>query len=214
MARYCSRECQKKAWKNHKLTCARAIAREVEKHPDGDMSHLSQWINAWREGIQGAWASFAFNLAMYPSDRLSQNCLVITLMKRLDPPTPEQFLKAPLLTFGLLLKHTQSESQLDNARVLSRDRVSKLLRSMGKPWADINTWLADERGDATAQIIYILGDIVRFLWFSYTDIPAIHARAKRLHPLHHVLEQSWQNGFREAVDAGNDTSAELQELRA
>ncbi|KAJ7741085.1 hypothetical protein B0H16DRAFT_1565881 [Mycena metata] len=79
VARYCSPECQKLAWKKHKPECIdhKAILKEHEDPTmDETLRWFLKWLNIWRDPLL-AWAAFSANLANQPADYvLNHSCLV------------------------------------------------------------------------------------------------------------------------------------------
>jgi hypothetical protein len=88
---YCSRDCQKKAWKTHKNSCAQGFEESLKDQPEVQKmnSRLSKWIDLWRNSLH-SWSvhlmsanlsvywentrrsKMAMNLGAHPPDRLSK----------------------------------------------------------------------------------------------------------------------------------------------
>lgn len=71
--RYCSRECQKTAWKQHKHDCLDITAeKEKENNYIAEYTIVKNWADAWIESVE-AYALFAANLANKPEDFLKKH---------------------------------------------------------------------------------------------------------------------------------------------
>ena len=72
LTRYCSRECQKSAWKaGHKLSCGRASGTDQPGSPA-----LSKWVEEWKGALM-SWSCWAMDLTNHPRDRLASHMLVL-----------------------------------------------------------------------------------------------------------------------------------------
>lgn len=75
--RYCSRDCQKAAWKTHKKVCASggafkdSLERPEERESKKLNDDFSKWLNYYRYLICNLTAVFAFNLPNSPPDKLA-----------------------------------------------------------------------------------------------------------------------------------------------
>jgi len=154
LSRYCSRECQKKAWKTHKASCnttANMLANLVND-PEGRSLNdtFSRWLNSWKPILYG-YALDALDLANHPADRLATHNVVIEIEKRPSPPSSAQ-------TFRMFKGCIMSDAEWVQA-MRDTDCTDEV----------IEDWKRDRRGDDTVRIIVICEDLVRFLYFSLKD---------------------------------------------
>lgn len=78
LARYCSRECQKSAWKaGHKTSCGRVVGAD-----EPSSVALSKWIDEWKGALM-SWSCWALDLTNNPRDRLSTHMSVQLLNFRI-----------------------------------------------------------------------------------------------------------------------------------
>ena len=74
MVCYCSRTCQKAAWKTHKKSCATTANLRAQMEADEDVrelnNDLSTWLGYWRAHLH-MFSLSALDLANHPPDRLA-----------------------------------------------------------------------------------------------------------------------------------------------
>lgn len=111
-ARYCSKACQKDAWKHHKNMCKSVAETLAEIYPDNVPDYkvlnaaLNKWMQCWTFALN-RWVCAGMNLPNHPPDRasthwyesqylwlmysLKYHCsCVVCLKRRPNPPTPAQ----------------------------------------------------------------------------------------------------------------------------
>jgi len=93
-ARYCSKVCQKEAWKLHKSTCKSVSEVRATVHPDNLRSYidldaaLKRWTEHWKFAIN-RWACLGVGLAGHV-DRVASHRCVVRIKRRPNPLTPAQ----------------------------------------------------------------------------------------------------------------------------
>ncbi|KAF9643618.1 hypothetical protein BDM02DRAFT_3123174, partial [Thelephora ganbajun] len=94
---YCSRECQKEAWKTgHKRTCQSHVINKNTMDP-GTMENprreklLSNWLNIWR-GLFEGFTMRALDLANHKGEeRTKTHCFVMTIQETHSPDVARAF---------------------------------------------------------------------------------------------------------------------------
>ncbi|EMD37566.1 hypothetical protein CERSUDRAFT_123486 [Gelatoporia subvermispora B] len=153
--RYCSRACQRAAWKTHKPRCQTgaefraALAEDDEAQAINDA--FSAWLNCWRNTINTCTIR-AFDLANSPSDKLATHFVFIKVEPRLGLSTVVQ-------SFQML-----------SGKVMFRDDFIQVLRDRDCTQEQIDDWRNDDRGDHTVHIAIEFASFFRFLWFSLRDL--------------------------------------------
>jgi len=87
-ARYCSKACQKEAWKSHKSVCKSVSETQATVPPDNLNAVLKKWLEHWTFALN-RWACLGVGLTGHP-DRVASNHCVVRIKRRPNPPTPAQ----------------------------------------------------------------------------------------------------------------------------
>lgn len=76
VARYCSTDCQRLAWKSHKKTCRENpfVSGDTPEMND-NIESITRFADVWRNSIQ-AWALFALDLANIREEYLNEHVYV------------------------------------------------------------------------------------------------------------------------------------------
>ncbi|KAJ6572580.1 hypothetical protein B0H10DRAFT_2237490 [Mycena sp. CBHHK59/15] len=85
VARYCSPECQKADWSNHKPICVdhKAVLQN-DAETEENLKLFMKWLDYWRNGLL-AWAAFSADLANQPADYLLDHCYILEVVKQPQP---------------------------------------------------------------------------------------------------------------------------------
>jgi len=182
LTRYCSRECQKSAWKaGHKLSCGRASGTDQPGSPA-----LSKWVEEWKGALM-SWSCWAMDLTNHPRDRLASHIFFIRIEPRPHPP------------------HRAQSHRMVAGEVLSRDDFRHVLTDLGTPPESMAQWEHDRRGEDTVQVcVYCQGPlphIMRWLWFTLKDGGAwFRAKAPNIS---RALAENWEEKLMAIIESGD-----------
>ncbi|KAL4254243.1 MYND-type zinc finger protein samB [Abortiporus biennis] len=132
MVRYCSKDCQRAAWKSHKDRCKTGGKHQEMMEKDEELrlwdKELTEWLSYWRRTLQ-SYSLMSMDLPNSPDDKLATHCMVLQLEYRENPPSPA-------LRYSLV-----------HGDVMSRAQFGDLLRTCDATEETVQKWLNDKRGD-------------------------------------------------------------------
>lgn len=189
MVRYCSRVCQKAAWKTHRACCANgAKAHQIMAGDDNIRelnANLNHWLSYWQKTVH-TYALIALNLSNSRPDKLATHCFAIEIEYKPHTPRRAQCF------------------QLNWGDVLTRAEIVEHLRQQRCQEEDIQSWLRDQRGDRTVQIaIFLKGGTCRFQWFCILE--ELWERERRINKEGaQFLAENWVDPLANAFDTGHN----------
>ncbi|KZP30281.1 hypothetical protein FIBSPDRAFT_126375 [Athelia psychrophila] len=193
VVRYCSRECQRVAWPQHKTRCNAVV---IETPEDNKLyTEFSHWKNAWNGALRYI-AIWSMDLANTPPDRLATHCVMIEIESRPNPPSRA---KSFVMTSG---------------RVLTRDAFFALCKENKGPEKLIETFETDQTSNNnTVAVILKCETFFRQIWFGYTDAEIASARARNL-DVSELSADYWDDGLKDAIDAGDPSGIQRYLIQA
>ncbi|KAA1476069.1 hypothetical protein DENSPDRAFT_932779 [Dentipellis sp. KUC8613] len=192
--RYCSKECQTKAWPTHKKSCRATVAllESLSTDPDGVALNaaLSRWISIWRPVLM-KFAVAGLNLPNNTAeDRLATHIVVIEIERRPHPPSHAKFFK---------LRH--------GAIMTNDEWAEAMARSLATP-EQVEDWRRDQRGNDTVRIVVACEDLLRFLFFSFRD--GGRSEREKDREVAQQLGKFWVTALRMKIDSGDFAMADSE----
>ncbi|TFY77154.1 hypothetical protein EWM64_g6857 [Hericium alpestre] len=154
--RYCSKDCQAKAWPTHKASCVvtAQLHAQLQEDPERKAKNdaLSRWIVLWKSSINQC-ALTALNLANNPAeDHLATHNVVIEI-----EPLPNP-------------RHRANWFRMTGGSVMNNEEWVQRMREKRMDESVIEDWVKDKRGNGTVRIIISTSEgFMRFLYFSLLD---------------------------------------------
>ncbi|KZV69952.1 hypothetical protein PENSPDRAFT_752992 [Peniophora sp. CONT] len=162
MVRYCSRNCQRGAWKTHKFSCSQnqQLVASLREDPvqESFNSLLTRWLTVWKPFLV-MHGPIAYDLANSPRNKMQTHCVFFDIESR---PNEKQVAKAFTMLRGGCIPKTAWADRL---------------RADGNgDFAD--NFLEDDRGQDTATLCFWVtrhdsddptSGLVRQLYFSMRD---------------------------------------------
>ncbi|TFY78061.1 hypothetical protein EWM64_g5951 [Hericium alpestre] len=196
--RYCSKECQIKAWKTHKGPCQRAkIDRELREQgllPEGADTSLGvqstlhqdmqRWLAIWKPVLY-EYGILALNLVNDRKCTSTRNVLLFA-ERRQDAPTPAQ-------TFRIL-----------DGTVTSTDEMVEVMKDIGMAADAIEDFVRDRhnRIPDAIRVIIICGALFRVVLFGTSDADLNEIGPERSRS----SAQTWKPALTSLVEKGEPTS--------
>ncbi|KAA1476070.1 hypothetical protein DENSPDRAFT_842959 [Dentipellis sp. KUC8613] len=186
--RYCSKECQRKAWPAHKNGCQASSKFREEMLVDSELaarnSTLSRWISKWQPVIVNA-AVDALNLPNNSAeDYLVTHSVFIEIGKRPDPPN-----RSAGMAYKVL-----------RGCVMTNDEWIQEMISRGASDEHVEGWGREDRGPDVARIIIHCGDLLRFLYLSLGATRETRRHEDRLAA--HLLNLCWYEVLCREIHSG------------
>ncbi|EPT04495.1 hypothetical protein FOMPIDRAFT_36993, partial [Fomitopsis schrenkii] len=185
--RYCSRDCQKAAWKTHKKVCTSggAFKDSLEQPGQRESKKLNddftKWLNYYRRLIYTVTAVFAFNLPNSPPNKLATHCMYIVCERRPSGTSPEFYFR------------------MVSGQIITREAMVGILNNMDLTPEQVDEWASDNRGDHTVHIVFQFEDMLRFLWFSLGTLEPYKAVGKAEANL---VAAQWADKLAGAIEMG------------
>ncbi|KAF9525272.1 hypothetical protein CPB83DRAFT_885684 [Crepidotus variabilis] len=187
LVRYCSKECQRKAWPTHKRGCIRmgaSLLQHRAENPAADdlNNRLSKWINFWRSTIFYI-APVALDLPNHGEDRMATHVFSLFLDTNDDARNPANYFS------------------VSSGAILTRQQVCDSLREAETAEEHITDWEEDRRGSNTIQIFIHAEGYARFLYASYTETDLQRRRSVPKDTSTQLVE-GWEAAFIATVESG------------
>ncbi|KAK7685180.1 hypothetical protein QCA50_011543 [Cerrena zonata] len=155
MVQYCSKTCQKAAWKFHKKACMTGANHQrdvAENEETAELNYeLNKWLKFWRMYIHNLGVQ-VMDLANHPPDRLATHVWVLIL---------DRDYETNLQSFRM---------KCDRAEIWTREEATQYMRDTGASEENISDWYDDNRGDHTLHTAIFVGSYVRFMWISFRTL--------------------------------------------
>ncbi|VDC01647.1 unnamed protein product [Peniophora sp. CBMAI 1063] len=194
MVRYCSRNCQRGAWKTHKFSCSQnqQLIDSLKDDPVQESFNalLTRWLTVWKPFFV-MHGPIAYDMANTPRNRMETHCVVYDLVSR---PGEKDIAKAfRMVGGGCVLKTTWADR----------------LRADGNgEFAD--NFLADNRGQDTALLCFWVvkhdepgQGLVRQLYFTMRDGGDSYRQFDK--ETSATLAQGWAEATAYTIEIGDHT---------